>query len=61
MLKQKYYVVVMKKGRFVKDQSKSYPVRMTGLLKFSSRKDSADAVYDKVSVPCRTTKPSASS
>lgn len=34
------------------------PVRITGLLRFSSIKLNADAVYDIVSVPCSTTKPS---
>ena len=34
------------------------PVKITGLLRFSSMKLNAEAVYDMVSVPCSTTKPS---
>ena len=34
------------------------PVRITGLLRFSSMKLSAEAVYAMVSVPCRMTNPS---
>ena len=34
------------------------PVRMTGLVRFSSIKDRADAVYAIVSVPWSITKPS---
>ncbi len=34
------------------------PVKITGLLRFSSMKLSAEAVYDIVSVPWSTTKPS---